>query len=171
MRGALVLLLALSACAAEGTAPGATVAVGDCNAGRDWPAAEPGAARLRTLVNAHRASRGLPALRADPRLDAAAEWKARHTAWLRYLEHDDRAPPIRRTFTARIEACGFRALGAAENIASGDPTPEAVMRTWLASPAHRRNMEGAEYTHFGVGAARGANGMIYWAQDFARAGM
>lgn len=162
--GALLVVFALAACSPAATSADTPGAAGDCAAGRDWPAPEPSAARLRDLVNAHRASRGLAPLRPDPRLDAAAEWKARHMARYRYFQHEDQAPPLRRPFTARIAACGFRGLGVAENIAMGHPTPDAVMRTWLNSAGHRANIENAAYAQAGAGAARAANGTIYWVQ-------
>ena len=56
---------------------------------------------------------------------------------------------------------------AAENIAAGQSTMTSVMRTWMNSPGHRNNILG-NWTRFGVAAARGRNGQIYWTQQFQK---
>jgi uncharacterized protein YkwD len=149
-------------------APAAAAPVGDCQAGADWPAALLGsAAEVVQRVNAHRADRGLAPLAVSPTLTAAAEWKARHMARYRYLQHDDPAPPVQRTPFERMQACGYpeQAL-TGENIASGYDSPAAVMGAWLGSSGHRANIERAEFGAIGVGVARSAAGTPYWAQDF-----
>ena len=83
-----------------------------------------------------------------------------------YMTHNDPAPPIARTMTDRILACGFTGRSWAENIAYGYSTPEAVMSAWLNSPSHRTNIENASWTVIGIGAASYNGGYIYWAQNF-----
>lgn len=39
----------------------------------------------------------------------------------------------------------------AENIAAGQATPEAVMRTWMNSTGHRANILDPRFTDIGVG--------------------
>jgi uncharacterized protein YkwD len=57
----------------------------------------------------------------------------------------------------------------AENVAAGQSSPEAVLRSWLESPGHCTNLMGPQYTEMGVGYAVNldhAEG-IFWAQVFA----
>ena len=145
-------------------APAATV--GDCTPGAAFrPANVAFAEQVVQLVNQHRASLGLRALKVSPSLSASAVWKARHMATYSYMAHDDPAPPIARTAGERIAACGYHG-GWGENIAAGFTTPAAVLAAWLQSPGHRANIENPAYVVTGAGASVTANGVTVWAQDF-----
>jgi uncharacterized protein YkwD len=160
-------LIVLAAVAGLLVAPAAARATGDCLPGA-WPASQSAPATdVARLVNAHRASIGLPALLVSPTLTAAAVWKARHMAQYRYIEHDDPAPPVTRTWIDRVHTCAYPANAlAGENIAAGARTPAEVMAGWLDSPGHRQNIESSQFAAIGVGAARTADGIWLWAQDF-----
>lgn len=88
---------------------------------------------------------------------AHAEWMAVH----KKLSHDEFGSP----FTSRLYKEGYHFWSAGENIAMGQPTPEAVMKAWMASRGHRQNILKASYRDVGFGVAR-ANGMAYWCADF-----
>jgi uncharacterized protein YkwD len=165
LRGVRVALLLLVAALAL-AAPARAAAVGDCAPAADWPAPRPDlAAAVVGLANQHRAALGLPVLATSPTLTAAATWKARHLAAFGYFAHDDPAPPVARTAGERIAACGYASPFVGENIASGQPSPAAVMASWLASPGHRANLERPAFAAIGVGvAAQGAT--LAWVQDF-----
>lgn len=60
---------------------------------------------------------------------------------------------------------GFDTWG--ENVAMGYETAAEVTDAWLASPGHRENMLNCTYTVTGVASARGADGVLYWTQQFA----
>ena len=144
----------------------ATAAIGDCTPVSTWPADQPDLdASVLSLINAHRASLGLPVLQVSSTLTASAVWKARHMAQYNELTHDDQAPPVTRSFADRIAACGYSGPGAGENIAWYYPTAASVVSAWLASPDHRANIEGP-WTATGLGAAVGASGQVYWVEDF-----
>jgi uncharacterized protein YkwD len=160
---AVLIVVSLHAPASAGAAP-----VGDCVAGAGWPAPQPSvAAEVVTRVNDHRAARGLVPLAVSPTLTAAAEWKARHMAEYRYMQHDDPAPPVQRAPSERMHACGYpeRTL-VGENIAMGYDSAASVMEGWLGSDGHRANIERADFRAIGVGVARSAAGSLYWAQEF-----
>jgi uncharacterized protein YkwD len=53
-----------------------------------------------------------------------------------------------------------------ENIAYGQADVDSVMRTWLASPGHRRNILHGGYGCIGVGVAAAKDGRLYWCVDF-----
>ena len=153
--------------------PGATqtanAVVGNCTAGSDWGTERSDlAAQVLTLVNQHRASKGLSQLTASTTLTNASVWKARHMAKYLYMSHNDPAPPVARTTGDRLLACGYPATtsGWGENIAYGYTTASAVMQGWLNSPGHRANIENASFRSLGVGVAVSNTNRIYWAQAF-----
>jgi uncharacterized protein YkwD/chitodextrinase len=166
---AAVIAAGVALTPALGTAPhlpAATAAgVGDCNPGATWPAnRQDYADRVVVLVNQHRAAMGLVQLKVSSTMTGAAVWKARHMAYYGYMQHDDPAPPIVRTWFQRVQACGYPGSGAGENIAYGYTTPEAVMAGWLNSPGHKANIENPSYRVIGVGSAGATR--VYWSQDF-----
>ncbi|MGZ8794045.1 MAG: CAP domain-containing protein [Gaiellaceae bacterium] len=171
---ALAVLAAVGALAVTGPAgmpgaPQAAVAVGDCTPGSDWGTPRQDlTARVVELVNQHRASMGLSQLTVSTTLTNASIWKARHMARYVYMAHNDPAPPVARTTSERLAACGYPSTtsGWGENIAYGYATADAVMQGWLNSPGHRANIERASFRSLGVGAAASSTGRIYWAQAF-----
>ena len=91
-------------------APTPAWAIGDCIQSSAWPAPRADAAELVTLVNQHRASLGLAALKVSPRLTDAAVWKSRHMAAFSYMDHNDLNYPVPgqiRPFADRVQTCGY----------------------------------------------------------------
>lgn len=62
----------------------------------------------------------------------------------------------------RLERVGYNWQQYGENIASGFTSSSDVLRAWIGSPGHCRNLMGANFTE--MGAARKDN---YWTQVFA----
>jgi uncharacterized protein YkwD len=122
--------------------------------------------RVVALVNAHRTQMGLRPLRIVRTLTRSARWKALHMARYQYMAHDDPAPPVARSVSSRLAACGFHGGWWGENIAYGFPSPASVLQGWLNSPGHRANIENARYRVTGVGAASHAGGPMFWSQEF-----
>ncbi len=151
-----------------GATPGA-LAAGTCTARSTWGAATPNFERqVLTLVNQHRRGMGLRPVRRSATLTRAARWKSKHMARYRYFEHSD---PSGRSVFQRIADCGFKSrLALGENIAAGQRTPQAVVRAWLNSPGHRRNIEYPSFRYIGVGAVHRSGSQYgwYWTQDFGR---
>jgi len=115
------------------------------------------------LVNRHRRARGLAPLALDPRIS--------HEARLHSLAMaDGRTPFGHDGFADRVNAVShvMTCRRSAENVASNkghrDPASEAV-RGWLASRAHRENIEGP-YALTGIGVARNAVGEVFFTQIF-----
>ena len=164
---AAVLLVALVALVAP--TQRAAAAVGNCTPDASWGTPDTSfAAQVVTLVNQHRQSLGLSTLGVSPTLTASAQWKSAHMARYQYLQHDDPAPPVARTVSDRLAACGYPStnVGWGENIAYGYQTPQDVMNAWLNSAGHKANIENPSFRAIGVGAVRSANGYWYWTQDF-----
>ena len=169
---ALVAVVAAVAVVGPGGVPGSpavAAAVGDCTPGSDWGTLRQDlATQVVQLVNQHRASRGLTQLAVTTPLTSAATWKSRHMARYRYMQHADPAPPVARSVSDRLLACGYPATtaGWGENIAYGYSTANAVMQGWLNSSGHRANIENPSFRAIGVAAAASSTGSIYWTQEF-----
>ncbi|MFP3338704.1 CAP domain-containing protein, partial [Micrococcus sp. SIMBA_131] len=58
----------------------------------------------------------------------------------------------------------YRSAG--ENIAAGQATPEEVVKAWMNSEGHRKNILNPGYTEIGVGYISGGSYGHYWTQMF-----
>ncbi|MFD9735023.1 CAP domain-containing protein [Umezawaea sp. NPDC059074] len=119
-------------------------------------------AKVLEITNQERATAGCAPLTADDRLAASARGHSQDMANQNYFDHVSKDG---RTFVDRIKAAGFPNPGA-ENIAAGQPTPEAVMKGWMESPGHRANILNCGLKFLGVGVAKGGSFGIYWTQNF-----
>jgi uncharacterized protein YkwD len=72
------------------------------------------------------------------------------------------------SFDKRITQAGYRWNSVGENIAAGYPTAADVVKGWLKSPGHCRNIMSPNFTQLGVGLATGGKYGTYWTQDFGR---
>lgn len=126
-------------------------------------------AEILASVNAERKRVGAPPLRSNPLLDKAAQRHAEDMLARGYFAHQS---PSRTTVRERAREAGYdwRAIG--ENIAEGQLSVDEVMRTWMNSPGHRRNILDPSFRELGVGLALGRSGSGYrilWAQAFGTA--
>lgn len=106
------------------------------------------------LVNGERTERGLAPLVVHPRL--ARSSAAKNAAMLR--TGDFSHTPGGMDFTTTFRRAGYSGGGVGENIAWGNGalgTPAAIHRAWMASPPHRRNVLGRNWTEVGVAVRRG----------------
>ncbi len=125
-------------------------------------------AHVIELTNAQRRAfrgDGCPALVANDALAHAAEQHAVDMARHNYLSHNSRsgASPWQ-----RMRRAGYRPTRAAENIAAGQSSPEAVVGLWMSSPHHRANILDCRLREIGVGFAEGPGTIYgtYWVQAF-----
>lgn len=119
-------------------------------------------------VNRERTSRGLAPLRRQPRLDDAAQAHARDMFARRYYSHDT---PEGKSAMDRIQAAGYRARYAGENIARGQYSVDEVMDGWMESKTHRDHLLSPVFDDVGFGLAFGKNPgghEILWVQNFGR---
>ncbi len=117
------------------------------------------------LSNAARASAGLRPLSAHSQLQTAARRHAADMEARGYFDHVAPSPaPNGATLLARIQSSGYPLRTAAENLASGQPTPRRATDAWLKSPGHCRNLLDAAFTELGVG--RGPTSLT-WVQVLA----
>jgi uncharacterized protein YkwD len=118
-------------------------------------------AEVLALVNAARAAAGCAPLDADAGLAGVAR---AHSADMRDRDFFDHVNPDGLDPFDRARAAG-QTQARAENIAYGQPTPAAVMETWMNSSGHRANILDCSLRTLGVGVAEGAGGP-WWTQLF-----
>ncbi|WP_449061421.1 CAP domain-containing protein [Planomonospora algeriensis] len=117
------------------------------------------------LTNIERAKGGCAPLTHDPQLRQSSYGHSADMAAKGYFDHVSQDG---RTFMQRIRGAGFTGGRAfAENIAWGYPNPAAVVNGWMNSSGHKANIMNCGYNLIGVGAAKNAQGQIYWTQNFA----
>lgn len=112
------------------------------------------------LVNAERASYGLPALSIRADLCQYARVKSQDMHDSSYFSHT--SPNYGSPFDM-MKSFGITYSHAGENIAMGYSTPEAVVSAWMNSEGHRANILSASYTELGVGYVADGG---YWTQWF-----
>jgi uncharacterized protein YkwD len=160
-----VWLLAGSITARDSTDP-SNVGLLRSQTTRNQPAAEfdPTAA-CDEVVRAHnrlRAEAKLPPLAISTKLTAAAERHAKDMAAHEKMNHkgSDSSSPI-----DRIKAEGYPYRRAGENIAAGRYNIERLMKVWVDSPHHKKNILGS-FSQIGVACATGESGKRYWCVTF-----
>jgi len=142
--------------------------------------AEPGEgrfeARILELVNQERSRGGdcadvhfepAPPLRANGKLAVAAQRHAEAMERERFFDHRD---PRGEGPKERIDEQGYQGRAWGENIAAGQRSPESVMRAWMRSPGHCKNILNPLFNELGVGLVLNAKGpyRTYWVQNFGR---
>jgi uncharacterized YkwD family protein/spore coat assembly protein SafA len=115
------------------------------------------------LVNVERAKYGLKPLAHNWELSRVARFKSKDMAQLGYFDHT--SPTYGSPFKMMSDF-GIRYSYAGENIAMGYRTPEEVVKGWMNSPGHRRNILSSNFTQIGVGYAVNSQGTPYWTQMF-----
>ncbi|MBO5340919.1 MAG: S-layer homology domain-containing protein [Oscillospiraceae bacterium] len=102
--------------------------------------------QMLKLTNKERLAQGLVPYSAFAGLQAAADVREKELIQL----YSHTRPDQSSCFTAITQA-GLGYTSAAENIAAGQKSPEAVTAVWLDSDGHRQNMLDAKFTHTGTG--------------------
>ncbi len=136
-------------------------------------------ARIATLclLNRARARHHLPPLRLNPKLSHAARRHSRDMVRRRYFSHDSldgRSAFDRMRATRYVPRNASWVLG--ENIGWGSGSlaaPMSLVRSWMRSPGHRRNILDGRFRDIGIGIATGApsgrwDGAATYTTDFGR---
>ena len=101
-----------------------------------------------SLLNSHRISVGCARLDWDGRVADVAEAHSEDMVARDFFSHTN---PDGDSPWDRLNDAGISFRLAAENIAWGYTSGEAVLSGWLGSPGHRANIENCALTHHGVG--------------------
>ncbi len=128
------------------------------------------ASRALARTNAYRSQFNCPPLHENAQLDQAAFAHSQDMAVHDYFDHNS---PSGQTPWDRIHAAGYQFSMAAENIAAGYPTPEAVIDAFFhetpPNDGHRRNLLNCALRDVGFAYyyQKGSTYGSYWTQDFA----
>lgn len=145
---AIALAVTLSSGAIVGLAePAAAVSLLDARSG------------VVKLTNVKRAVKGCKALKVSKRLTTSAQRHANDMSKKDYFSHTSADGT---TWDQRIERAGWK-RPAGENIAVGFPSAVGVLKGWMDSPGHKRNILDCNFKYIGVGYAADGG---YWVQDF-----
>ncbi len=112
------------------------------------------------LVNEIRAQNGLKELTYNWELSRVARYKSQDMKDNGYFSHTS---PVYGSPFQMMKSFGITYRSAAENIARGQKSPEAVVNAWMNSSGHRANILNPSFTEIGVGYV--AEGK-YWTQMF-----
>lgn len=113
------------------------------------------------LVNAERVKNGLSPLTISKSVESAANVRSKEI--VNTFSH---TRPNGSNFSTALSEQGVSYMGAGENIAWGQKSPEEVMQSWMNSAGHRANILNGKFTKIGVGHYRNSNGTSYWTQLF-----
>ena len=155
---ALLLSLALVGCGGIGSDPAVPAPPAEAMSVTERTFAE----EVLLLVNDERALEGLPPLVWDESIADVAFDHAQDMASEMYFEHrslDGSTPGD------RLEDAGLGGSFWGENIAMGQPDPQAVVDDWMSSEGHRENILEPRFGRMGVGVRFGWDGP-FWVQDF-----
>ncbi len=122
-----------------------------------------GEQHILDLANQARARAGLPALRLDPGLTAAARQHSARMAAQQKLTHDFPGEPALPVRLAGKVAAPLTAEG--ENVGYA-PTVDGSQQAFMGSPHHRANLLDGNFNIVGFGIVRTGR-LVYVTQDFA----
>jgi uncharacterized protein YkwD len=151
---AIVGLLALGGCASEVPIeqPSMYVSMADPGARLDAQAAA-------SMISLYRQNNGAGGLVVDPDLMKLAEQQSQAMASHNKLDHDVKAP-----LAKRLNASGYPATLAVENVSAGYHTLAEAFSGWRDSPPHRANMLKNGVTKLGIAASYAPNTKykVFW---------
>jgi uncharacterized protein YkwD len=157
MRAAVAIAgLALAGCAAEAPVEQQpTMYLSMANGGAKL---DPVAAA--SMISLYRQNNGLNAVVVDPELMKLAEQQSQAMASRNKLDHDVKAP-----LAQRLNASGYPATLAVENVSAGYHTLAEAFSGWRDSPPHRENMLKKGVTKLGIAASYAPNTKykVFWA--------
>jgi uncharacterized protein YkwD len=112
-----------------------------------------------SMISLYRQNNGLGAVVVDPALMTLAESQSRAMAGRNKLDHDVTAP-----LAKRLNASGYPATLAVENVSAGYHTLAEAFSGWRDSPPHRANMLKNGVTKLGIAASYAPNTKykVFW---------
>jgi uncharacterized protein YkwD len=152
---AIIGLVALGGCAAEAPIEQPTMYLNMATGG-----AKLDAAAAASMISLYRQNNGLGTVAVDPELMKLAEQQSQAMASRDKLDHDVKAPLVR-----RLNASGYPATLAVENVSAGYHTLAEAFSGWRDSPPHRENMLKKGVTKLGIAASYAPNTKykVFWA--------
>jgi uncharacterized protein YkwD len=151
---AIIALLTLGGCAGEAPIEEPTMYADMASAG-----ARLDSQAAATMISQYRQNNGLGAVVVDPDLMKLAEQQSQVMASRNKLDHDVKAP-----LAQRLNASGYPATQAVENVSAGYHTLAEAFSGWRDSPPHRANMLKNGVTKLGIAASYAPNTKykVFW---------
>jgi len=151
---AILLTLLLAGCAAEAPVEQPAMYANMAN-----PGAKLDAVAAASMISLYRQNNGLGAVAVDPALVKLAEAQSQAMASQNKLDHDVKAPLAR-----RLNAFGYPANLAVENVSAGYHTLAEAFSGWRDSPPHKANMLKGGVTKLGIAASYAPNTKykVFW---------
>jgi uncharacterized protein YkwD len=117
-----------------------------------------------SMISLYRQNNGLGPVVVDPALMALAEDQSTAMAKKNKLDHDVKAP-----LAKRLNAGGYPATVAVENVSAGYHTLAEAFSGWRDSPPHRANMLRSGVTKLGIAAIYAPNTKykVFWTMILA----
>jgi uncharacterized protein YkwD len=112
-----------------------------------------------SMISLYRQNNGLGSVVVDPELMKLAESQSQVMASHNKLDHDVKAP-----LAKRLNASGYPATLAVENVSAGYHTLAEAFSGWRDSPPHRENMLKNGVTKLGIAASYAPNTKykVFW---------
>jgi uncharacterized protein YkwD len=112
-----------------------------------------------SMISLYRQNNGLGAVVVDPELMKLAETQSTAMASRNKLDHDVTTP-----LAKRLNASGYPAAVAVENVSAGYHTLAEAFSGWRDSPPHRANMLKSGVTKLGIAASYAPNTKykVFW---------
>jgi hypothetical protein len=151
---AILLTLGLAGCAADAPVQQPTMYIDMAT-----PGARLDPVAAATMISLYRQNNGLGAVAVDPELVRLAETQSQAMAAQNKLDHDVKAPLAR-----RLNAFGYPANVAVENVSAGYHTLAEAFSGWRDSPPHKANMLNSGVTKLGIAASYAPNTKykVFW---------
>lgn len=122
----------------------------------------PEEAELLALTNKEREHVGLEPLNINRQLMCAAREQSASMARKNHLSHTVNG----KNFTYRIKKTGYPFVKVGENVARSKRSLVHVVKLWMKSPGHRRNILNSQFKGIGSGITRTQHGDKYFAEVF-----
>jgi len=116
------------------------------------------------MVNVERAQRGQAPVEFSAELSRVAQ---RHACDMERRSYFGHRTPDGVNLKSRVYSSGYKACQAAENLARGLHTPQAVNAAWMGSTDHRKNILWRGVKEAGIGLS-GAGAQMKWVLVLAR---
>jgi len=110
------------------------------------------AGAIISLTNQARLQNDLPTLKVNHLLTKSAENKAEAIIKNQFFAHDQ---PDGKKFSEWIKEKDYHYLIVGENLAMGFSSNEAIMKAWMQSPMHKKNILNPEYKDIGLAVVKG----------------
>jgi uncharacterized protein YkwD len=125
------------------------------------------------LINAERTKRSLKALTWNDQLANSARYHANDMLRDEYFNHDSydkinkQLKKVCGTFDRIKKFLSKEIMARSENIGAGQENPKAIVKSWMNSPGHKKNILDKEARYIGIGYVNNEKSIFrhYWVMN------